>query len=119
MLTYYSEAKGVYKSTDNGLNWQRSFPNPTQPWIDYLAMGVNHNDIIFAGTGGGGLYRSTDKGETWVGLTEYLASECWAIAFNDSDYVFAGDGDQGVFLNQRMMEILGLRFYQIRLHLLR
>lgn len=91
---YYSEAKGIYKSTDNGLSWQHLLPSG-YTYTDYLAMGINGNDVLFAGTGGGGLYRSTDKGETWVRLTEYPSIECWAIAFNDSNHIFAGNGDQG------------------------
>lgn len=93
--SFYSDGRGVYKSIDNSLTWKHVLPAPARPWIDYFAMGVNHNDIIFAGTGGEGLYRSTDKGETWERLTEYPSSECWAIAFNDSDHIFAGNGDQG------------------------
>jgi photosystem II stability/assembly factor-like uncharacterized protein len=91
---YYSQAKGVFKSKDNGLNWQHLLPSG-YTYTDYLAMGINKNDVLFAGTGGGGLYRSTDKGETWESLTEYPGSECWAIAFNDSNHIFAGDGDLG------------------------
>jgi photosystem II stability/assembly factor-like uncharacterized protein len=91
---YYSAAKGIYKSIDDGLSWQHLRPSGNTS-TDYLAMGINNNNVLFAGTGGGGLYRSTDKGETWVWLSEYPGAECWAIAFNDSNHIFAGNGDQG------------------------
>ncbi|MEE9450214.1 MAG: hypothetical protein V3V72_09195, partial [Ignavibacteriaceae bacterium] len=68
---YYSEAKGVYKSTDNGLNWRHLLPSG-YPYTDYFAMGINKNDVLFAGTGGNRIYRSTDKGETWVWLQSYI-----------------------------------------------
>jgi photosystem II stability/assembly factor-like uncharacterized protein len=92
--SYYSEAKGIFKSVDNGLNWQHLLPSGYAS-IDYLAMGINENDILFAGTGGAGLYKSTDKGESWSWLSTYSSPECWAIAFSDSGHIFAGDGDWG------------------------
>jgi photosystem II stability/assembly factor-like uncharacterized protein len=92
---YYFYNKGVFKSTDNGVNWQYIIPDTAMPWLDYFAMGVNQYDDVFAGTNGGGIYKSSDSGETWSRLIAYHRPECWAIAFNDSDHVFAGDGDNG------------------------
>jgi photosystem II stability/assembly factor-like uncharacterized protein len=90
---YYSQSKGIYKSTDTGLSWQ--LLPPIYPYNEFFALGINQNNILFAGTSGGGLYRSTDKGITWTWLQNYGSPECWAIAFNDSDQIFAGDGDWG------------------------
>lgn len=90
---YYSQSKGIYKSTNTGLSWQ--LLPPIYPYNEFFALGINQNNILFAGTSGGGLYRSTDKGETWTWLQNYMSLECWAIAFNDSDQIFAGDGDWG------------------------
>jgi photosystem II stability/assembly factor-like uncharacterized protein len=92
---YYSDSRGVFKSTDNGVHWQHIIPDTTMYWLDYLAIRVNSNDEIFAGTNGGGIYISTNNGETWNRLVAYPSSECWAIAFNDSNHIFAGDGDNG------------------------
>jgi photosystem II stability/assembly factor-like uncharacterized protein len=90
---YYSQSKGIYKSTDTGLSWQ--LLPPIYPYNEFFALGINQNNILFAGTSGGGLYRSADKGITWTWLQNYGSPECWAIAFNDSDQIFAGDGDWG------------------------
>jgi photosystem II stability/assembly factor-like uncharacterized protein len=92
---YYSDSRGVFKSIDNGERWQHFVPDTTMPWLDYFAMGVNHSDEIFAGTSGGGIYKSVNNGETWTRLNAYPSPECWAIAFNDSNHIFAGDGDTG------------------------
>jgi photosystem II stability/assembly factor-like uncharacterized protein len=92
---YYSEGRGVYKSTTNGNNWQHILPNSEEPWIDYFALGIDRNDIVFLGTSGGGLFKSTDRGNNWIRLTGYPSSECWTIAIDDSNFIFAGDGDLG------------------------
>lgn len=94
---YYSEGRGIYKSTDNGLNWQ--LLPPVYSYNEIFALGINQNDILFAGSGSyAGLYKSTDKGKTWIWLSGYTRPECWVIAFNDSGHIFAGDGDWGGLL---------------------
>jgi photosystem II stability/assembly factor-like uncharacterized protein len=90
---FYSEGKGIYKSTDNGLNWQ--LLPPIYGYNEFFALGISRDDILFAGSNGAGIFRSTDRGDSWEKLTTYTSYECWAIEFNDSGYVFAGDGDWG------------------------
>lgn len=92
--SYYSEGKGIYRSSDNGFNWQ--LLPPLYPDNEIFALGINKNDVLFAGSGYySGLFRSTDRGNSWVWLPEYTQNECWVIAFNDSNHIFAGDGDWG------------------------
>ncbi|MCO5252046.1 MAG: hypothetical protein M9949_11600 [Candidatus Kapabacteria bacterium] len=51
---------------------------------------------LFAGTAGNGLYRSTDKGTTWVHiLTE--PQIVWRIAVNSNDVVFACTDQEGIY----------------------
>lgn len=71
---------GVWKSTDAGATWARSWPNKLTQAMGALA--ITSEGVLFAGTGetnpgggsivfgGTGLYRSTNSGETWkrVGL---------------------------------------------------
>ena len=60
-------------------------------------FGINSNDYIFAGTYISGIYRSTDNGETWVHLTNYLFSgSIWSIVFNSSNHIFVSASGSGI-----------------------
>jgi len=52
---------GVYKSTNNGLNWTQTSLNNQQV---YAVVTIGNN--IFAGTGGNGVYLSTNNGTNWT-----------------------------------------------------
>ena len=69
---------GVYRSTDGGVRWSWLSSNglPAAGSVARLAMAPNNSDVIWAalnsvnlGAGGakvpGGLYRTTDGGDTW------------------------------------------------------
>lgn len=61
----------IFKSTDNGLTW-----NLSADWGDkyqhvHGMFADEHTGAIYAGLdGGGGVLKSTDKGETWIDLRE-------------------------------------------------
>ncbi len=65
---------------------------------DVAALTINSSGHIFAGTIGGGLFRSTDNGGTWtqmnVGLTSQVVN---TLAINLSGHVFAGTLFGGVY----------------------
>ncbi|WP_439105846.1 VPS10 domain-containing protein [Congregibacter sp.] len=79
-----SEARGVYKSSDGGSNWERVlFPNedsgavdltfdPGNPRILYASTWNVHRTPYSLSSGGPGsdLWKSTDSGETWKKLTD-------------------------------------------------
>jgi len=56
-----------------------------------LSFVINANAHIFAGTNGGGIFRSADNGENWIkvntGLTNTFVS---ALAINSKRHIFAG-----------------------------
>lgn len=76
-----SASGGIFKTTDNGVNWNPVFDD--QPWlsISCITLQPGNPDVIYAGTGdknisgipfvGDGIYKSTDGGVTWnhSGLT--------------------------------------------------
>src|ERR1700733_8045230 len=93
--TMYAHATGLWRSTDNGENWNLVYPNPAS--VKGVKMSSDHSDediladpdplgnisamaidpgnskILYAATGGRtkgpfGLYLSRDAGETWLKL---------------------------------------------------
>ena len=75
---------GLWRSTDNGLNWNPLFENQPSLGIGDLAMAPSNPAILYLGTGeslkkarnftmpGTGIYRSEDGGDSWrsVGLED-------------------------------------------------
>jgi photosystem II stability/assembly factor-like uncharacterized protein len=58
---------------------------------DVLALATNTSGFVFAGTLGGGAFRSSDGAETWTAINNGLtATDVRALAINTSDDLFAG-----------------------------
>jgi hypothetical protein len=84
---------GVFKSTDNGVNWSAVNSGLSNPNVNALAvLGTN----LFAGTYGGGVFLSTNNGANWTSaglLNQYVQS--FAVSGTN---LFAGTNNGGVFL---------------------
>ncbi len=61
---------GVWKSTNSGLNWDITNPNFMS---SVYSLCVTPNGNLFAGTSGGGVYRSTNNGTTWIQAQPYAS----------------------------------------------
>ena len=104
-----SEERGIYRSTDGGQNWQRVISkdentggsdveiDPSNPDMIYASMwevreGPWEDGNEFNGSGGG-LFKSTDGGSTWHGLSNGLPKDLSqiyvAIAPSDSRRLYA------------------------------
>jgi len=86
-----STDRGIFRSTDGGVTWQKVLykdeniggsdvaMDPSNPNVVYAAMwevreGPWEDGNIFSGTGGG-LFKSTDGGETWKQLSNGLPAD--------------------------------------------
>ena len=80
-LTWFagSAAGGVWKTADGGINWEPITPTLPNLATTVLAMAPGNTSHIYLGTGegfgnldrvrGSGIFKSTDRGKTWVWLT--------------------------------------------------
>ncbi len=87
---------GVYRSTDNGKNWNAVNRGLTD--VNVQALAINRDGHVFAGTMGG-VFRSTDNGETWNPIKSGVSNAYVnAFAINSSGHIFAGTSlGSGVF----------------------
>ncbi len=73
--------------------WRRA----SGPREDTLAL-FSHGQSLFAGTLNGGIYRSTNRGESWTPVNTGLPANLTVNAFAASGtYLFAGTSGRGVF----------------------
>ncbi len=72
-------AVGIFKSTDGGQTWSATGTSPTSALlagyrVSSILTSPTNKDVVFVGTAdastlGGGLYKSSDAGATWVHLS--------------------------------------------------
>ncbi len=92
-----TEYTGLFKTTNNGNTWQSVNNGFTTPHI--LALNVNQDGHLFAGTFGSGcIYRSTNGGSTWVEINDGLESHwnTYSILTKENEEVIIGTS-YGVF----------------------
>ena len=63
---YIGGPGGVWKSPDSGQTWTAINSGLASLNIRTLAMSQRDSHLLYAGTNGSGLYRSTDAGATWT-----------------------------------------------------
>jgi photosystem II stability/assembly factor-like uncharacterized protein len=96
-----NEERGLYRSTDGAKNFQRILykneNNPSNPSVVYAGLWESRQgpweNAAWSGTGGG-IFKSTDGGDTWKQLTQGLPSDGvvqanLAIAPSDSKRIYA------------------------------
>ena len=108
---------GIWKSTNKGLAWKDIFGHQPDNTFGALAIFERDSKIIWAGTGeqnnrqssswGGGVYRSTDGGETWTYLGLHDTRSIGRVVLDPSDpnvafvaaagNLWAGNEERGVF----------------------
>lgn len=77
---YAGTDSAIYISVDGGTNWTRSATIPNSPML-VDAIGV-FDGKLFAGTGGNGVYVSSNNGQSWQALNTGLSGAgLWASSF--------------------------------------
>lgn len=96
---------GIFRSTDNGASWVHKLTGLQYPAI-MSAIAVTDSNI-FVGTGGWGssgtaaekgIFRSADKGETWVAVNTGLTNKNIYALATEGTSIYAGTSG-GVFLS--------------------
>ena len=95
---------GIWKTTDAGNSWIDLAPNLPNLAVSALAMAPSNHNIIYAGTGesmfsvdvinGNGIYKSTDKGNTWA----HLASTINNLDFNNISRIIVDPNNENIVL---------------------
>lgn len=91
-----TKEKGVYKTTDGGINWTSSGLAPKT--VRALAIHPGDSNIIYAGTLSHGIFKSTDGGASWP-VNGLAGRDVMAIAINprNPEFVYAGTRGGGVW----------------------
>ena len=80
-----TESEGNFQWTTNG---------PYGGYINSLAMATTNPDTIYAGTGGGRVFKTIDGGDTWTGTALSGSSvRIIQVAPDNPDIVYAGTSD--------------------------
>ena len=115
---YVGTKQTIFMSHDGGKTWLRRGGN--LPFGDFTSILVNprNSDEIFVGNAyqisevGGGVYRSTDGGNTWNRIDpkgrRLPSQRIWALAFDphDQDVLFVGSHSAGVYVVPRSNAVL-------------
>lgn len=84
---------GVYRSTDNGVNWQNIGLTDAQ----VFGLITDRRGHLFAATPGAGVFRTSDMGQSWEliidGLTNLYAT---SLVIDTNGFLYVGTND-GVF----------------------
>jgi photosystem II stability/assembly factor-like uncharacterized protein len=113
---YVGTKQAFYRSHDGGDQWSRRGGN--LPFGDFTSILINPRDTteIFAGNAyqngeiGGGVYRSSDAGTTWVRIDarehRLPSIRVWALALDphDQNTLFVGSHSAGVYVVPRGAE---------------
>jgi len=89
--------KGIFKSMDSGITWHAI--NNGLKKLNFYAIGVSPDGILFAGLHEGGIFRSLDNGNNWEELPSENLKNITVLefVFSEDKKIFAGTANSGVF----------------------
>lgn len=86
-----------FKAPDLNLSWQQEGPGNIGGRFNALAISPTDQNIIYAGSANGGIFKTTDGGTTWNPIFDdhaYLAIGEIELDPNDENTVYVGTGDK-------------------------
>lgn len=88
----------LWKSTDNGQNWQKINEYFNFTTIHSFAAAPGSSPVAFAGTWGGGIHKTTDFGNTWtkIDAEEVFSAAAIAVDPDNPDIIYAADRSEPV-----------------------
>ena len=89
-----TEAKGVYKSTDQGATWSAANNGIENKWVLSLDADASY---LYAGTLAEGVFRSADQGVTWSPANAGIQTKAVNCMVSAAGFLFAGTIGTGVW----------------------
>ncbi len=88
---------GIYRSINNGGNWQETGYFGIVPPVESLT--ISNNGDIYAGSWWYGVYVSRDNGEKWGRMVEGLPEITWIreLAIDKNGFLYTGTNSFGIF----------------------
>jgi photosystem II stability/assembly factor-like uncharacterized protein len=84
---------------DDGPNsWTQSLSTTSGVWQDGIVVNPANQDIIYAGTAGAGVYKTTNAGVNWVQVNSGLVNltvQCLAISTSNPNIIMCGTTNTG------------------------
>lgn len=97
-----TQSFGIHKSTDGGLHWTpANDSNTAQHCVNDLAIHPDDENIVYAATAAGGLFKTIHGGSSWTLLASLGITDVRSVAIHPTEpnIVYAGSQDNGVFLS--------------------
>jgi photosystem II stability/assembly factor-like uncharacterized protein len=87
------DSVGIFVSTDGGDTWQNAIAGIPTLEILRLAANPNRPGTIYACTRGQGVFRSSDSGASWTGISPARTCYSVAVAPDDNSTIYIGVED--------------------------
>ena len=90
------EMKKTSNSYRNGEDWEYAGPTNTGGRITDIEMPADDINTIYAGAASGGIFKSTDQGDSWEPIFDDAASLSigdMALAPSDNNTIYVGTGE--------------------------
>ncbi|TSC95418.1 MAG: BNR repeat-containing glycosyl hydrolase [Parcubacteria group bacterium Athens1014_10] len=97
-IAYVSMESKIFKTTNQGDDWEEIYLDANQKIINFLAVDPNDSEKVYAGLSDGRLLRSLDYGKSWLVLNDFGNSiEQILINKNNSNIIYTATISKGFY----------------------